>query len=496
MESEWAFLEPWRHALISALRHAERDTNAVEERDVQACFDCWQLTFRTARDLGVTTCAFYVEFPADVHTRVERSQLQRVREALEIFDRLAVVDNAAFRRLLSDFVTAQVTISRYMGEIPSAVWPLWLCTLSSMLSTRDLIARQSSVTWGELFGCPDDPWTTSTEFREVMQQLERMRPDRTGHKHNARANNRWKANTEAVLVAGCQKVVEKEPTNPFTRELNKLFELHVPLVVQLEAVRDRDTMMAAWQQPLQPTGGVEAFTDDVTMVVPIYYKPGIPEITAAFARADMTSLSLSLGEYERSEEELTVAAVNAGFLFSTMASGRSVCKLQGADRDFPAVERTGKCPTWDVQYSRSTGQRFGAMFSAIAETSSIGNLRLSTDDDYTIYPDPVYWSWLAYSLWSKASISSVTKLEILLINLTEEHVAAVERVLKTGYPVAGAGSVHAQFGYVTIPQDTEVRLLNSTAAHKTPLVLSNDHRCRAYYDSSYMGRQADVIVPG
>jgi hypothetical protein len=46
-----------------------------------------------------------------------------------------------------------------------------------------------------------------------------------------------------------------------------------------------------------------------------------------------------------------------------------------------------------------------------------------------------------------------------LINLTEEHVAAVERVLKTGYPVAGADSVHAQFGYVTILQDSEVRHL-------------------------------------
>ncbi|OWZ20661.1 hypothetical protein PHMEG_0004889 [Phytophthora megakarya] len=83
---------------------------------------------------------FRVEFPADLAARRDRDQLHRVRGAIELFDRLAAVNNAFFRILFCD-------ITYCVAD-----------ELAGVLSSQDLIATKSFMAWDELFGCPEDPW--------------------------------------------------------------------------------------------------------------------------------------------------------------------------------------------------------------------------------------------------------------------------------------------------------------------------------------------------
>lgn len=126
----------------------------------------------------------------------------------------------------------------------------------------------------------------------------------------------------------------------------------------------------------------------------------------------------------------------------------------------------------------------------------IDTLVLSTvAADDGIRNDPVYWAWLTYAFWSKASQSSVQTLEISQINLTEEHVNTIKHVLTIIYPgpKAATGSARSRFGYVDMKKGTRVR---PTGERNRVLELSQDRCCRAFYDESSLDNVANAVIPG
>lgn len=113
----------------------------------------------------------------------------------------------------------------------------------------------------------------------------------------------------------------------------------------------------------------------------------------------------------------------------------------------------------------------------------------------------MYWSWLVYAFWGGASISSVQKLTISRINLTEEHVLAVAHVLISNFPNPtalrpGTFLSATNHGYVDVKKGTKVRPNGYESAGDATLVLSQDYNFRANCDGSHVNDVAKVVVPG
>ncbi|RAW21517.1 hypothetical protein PC110_g22039, partial [Phytophthora cactorum] len=498
MEEDWAFLQPWLETLTGFLRHEHNDD--LEERGVLASFECWPDAY-TQRQKFMTAnkCFLRVAFPTDRQLRSDRAALQRVREAMELFDRLAAVDNEAFEELLSQFLIHRAEPRPGTKRMPPVFWPTWECQLTGTLPVGDYVAGKTAVTWGELFGCPEDPWENSLEFRAAMAKLGRLELGTGGNRHNMFATNSWQIFGDAKLVRGDQKLVsqlQRVRPSPMSREINKLFELPVPPVAQLLAVGDYAKMMKTWKSPAKRVK-TRLKSDEVEILPAINVEPGVQELTGAIARTDMTTLKLVLSDLEEELMFQSAATVNAWLLFSTLVCGQSLG--DSGDPSLPMIKRSGKCTTWDVEYSDTSELRFGAMFSAFSEATTIKSLTLSAvRGDHGICNDPAYWMWLAYAFWSKTSRSSVQTLNITRINLTEAHVSAVTHVLANNYPTAQNGANHAPsaFGYVDIAKGTELRPVGLGSDSDITLVFQRDCELRAYYDDWSMDGTAEVVVPG
>ncbi|KAF1790747.1 Ribonucleotide reductase-related [Phytophthora cactorum] len=217
--------------LTGFLRHEHNDD--LEERGVLASFECWPDAY-TQRQKFMTAnkCFLRVAFPTDRQLRSDRAALQRVREAMELFDRLAAVDNEAFEELLSQFLIHRAEPRPGTKRMPPVFWPTWECQLTGTLPVGDYVAGKTAVTWGELFGCPEE---NSLEFRAAMAKLGRLELGTGGNRHNMFATNSWQIFGDAKLVRGDQKLVsqlQRVRPSPMSREINKLFELPVPPVAQ------------------------------------------------------------------------------------------------------------------------------------------------------------------------------------------------------------------------------------------------------------------------
>ncbi|KAE9082561.1 hypothetical protein PF010_g21539 [Phytophthora fragariae] len=453
MTTEWEFLQPWRLSLLTVLQlpDAVQDTGHI-----RATLQCWSDALpNDQKFVTPDACSLRVNFPTDPELRSDRESMQRIREALELFDFLAAVDNAAFELLLADYLIVRQPLQEGTERRPHVFWPTWELQLAGTLANGDVVATESSVTWGELFGCPDDPWGSSEAFRAAMTKLRRMKLGRGGNHHNKIATNSWQVFTgtvsDVLLVVSDQKLVREEQRirpSPWSRALHKLLELQVPHVVQLKAVDDTAKMMATWQSPLCTT--VKSKPGETQFVGGLYSESIIPEVAVALARTDMATFKL---DNTVDGVLLPEARTNAGFLLSLLICGRSICFPSG--NSLPALERTGKCSRWDIPINGISALRFGAIFSAFTEATSIETLVLA---DNGVYHDPVYWSWLAYVFCSKTSETSVEIMDISLVDVTEQHVVAVEQVAASNYPQPKSESARSRYGYVVIQEGTELRL--------------------------------------
>jgi len=472
---------------------------------VLARFECWS-DVRNQRHSFIAAGKYFlrVEFPTALSARNNRPQLQRVREAVELFDRLAVVDNAAFESLLSEFLVHQSerrTGTSLPLRRPHVVWPTWEFQLTGTLLKGGAIESQSAVTWGQLFGCPDDPWETSSEFRAAMEMVKVMALKIRGNRHNFCVSNFWQIHGDAMLLTGSQKLVKELQTTrpkPLSREMNRLFELRAPPVAHLMAVGDKAALMKTWKKPEKRVKvRVRSKIEDAEVLPAVYWDSELLEMTAAFARTDMTTLKLVLSDLTEEDTVLASCRVNTGYLLNALVQRHPLCFA--ADRSFPAFKRPGKVKAWDVQWSDASGLRFGAVLSAFAEAKLTKTLTLSsTTKDDGIYDDPVYWVWLAYAFWSRGSHSSIQDLTISWINLTEAHVSAVKKVLANNFPepVEIESTTPSPYGYVDIGKGTSLHFAGPRTGNAAALILAEDYRCRAHYDSSSHNGVADVVVPG
>ncbi|KAG6615093.1 uncharacterized protein IUM83_08814 [Phytophthora cinnamomi] len=231
--TKWAFLQPWLGALLDSLAH-HNDDDDDEAQLIQADLDCWpedldEYSFDEP-DFTVGEWNLFVDFPADDASRRDREGLQRIREAIELFNFLAVVDNKSFRTLLSDFVGA--------ADSNCIVHPVWQCSLAGILPQGDPIAQRAEVTWGAIFGCPHDPWEYSPTFRDAMLKLEELdaecddESDDEDYVGGINSSLHWFIQSEAVPMKGIQETkvysASKSTCEDLSRKMGELFGLHAP----------------------------------------------------------------------------------------------------------------------------------------------------------------------------------------------------------------------------------------------------------------------------
>ncbi|EGZ13820.1 hypothetical protein PHYSODRAFT_303214 [Phytophthora sojae] len=384
METEWAFLQPWRESLCSVL---QLPASAHDTGEFLAAFECWPDEW--GDESALRNCGQVLPARAEK----PRSGCEKPLSSSTSSRRWTTWPSS--RSCLSTFIHWNPPQQGTKGR-PHVFWPTWECQLDGKLSSEDAVTTTSAVTWGQLFGCPLDPWKHSKEFRAAMNKLEKIKFKKGGKQHNKAASISWQVFGEFLFI---------------------------------------------FQEPVNQGRAIRA-------------------------------------------APLSHARVNAGFLLGTLVCGRPMFLPAGNSRS--ALERSGTCTRWDLQLSGISGKGFGAMLSAFSD-------RYAADDG--IRNDPVYWAWLTYAFWSKASQSSVQTLEISQINLTEEHVNTIKHVLTIIYPgpKAATGSARSRFGYVDMKKGTRVR---PTGERNRVLELSQDRCCRAFYDESSLDNVANAVIPG
>ncbi|OWY94962.1 hypothetical protein PHMEG_00035169 [Phytophthora megakarya] len=109
-------------------------------------------------------------FLADVALRRDRKMLQRIREALDMFNALTTVNRRAFQHLLVEFVVVADHFDDIFTPDLIFVSPVWECYLVRRLDSEEAVG-----TWGELLGFGEDPMVYSEEFGVAMGKLEIMK---------------------------------------------------------------------------------------------------------------------------------------------------------------------------------------------------------------------------------------------------------------------------------------------------------------------------------
>jgi hypothetical protein len=486
LESEWSFLLPWRDALRGVFRVVAHRSYPFDDLLVAANFCCWPQTYQ-ARPRRLQHCVCMVTFPGDDARRQDRAQAQWIREAVEIFDTLSAVSSEAFIGLLSEFGHLEL-------ERKNTMCPTWECTLSQALSPKDVVATKADVTWAALFGCPEDPMEYSLGFREAMQRLQSIGLGLNGEVHNEYAGNCWKVELQSFRLYGRQEVAHREQiprvSTPFSRELGRLLDLTAPPPFHVESVFDPAALVGGWRRTCEfPV--VHASVDELTLCMARYSAGSVPHVVAALAETKFNSsfrLVLEEGVGDRGAPE---ADVNAGFLFSTLFNGHPSCLLNGVERDFPVPDPSVGFKSVVVDFTNAYRMRFGALFSAFAQASSIVKLEVVSDDYQVNYPDPAFWNWMAYAFWSREARSAIETVSISLLNLTAVHVSVIEAAMQCGFPVVGAaGELSSHYGHVNLLEGTELQLGGSN------VVVRRDLRCRAVYDPESMNEEVNVVVPG
>ncbi|KAG6615012.1 uncharacterized protein IUM83_08711 [Phytophthora cinnamomi] len=299
MEDKWQFLRPWRETLREC--KSLHDSLAVEDSrefrasqlPVRASLRCWPSLPKGYEQLA-GRCAIPIPFPADIASRRDARKLQRIREAVELFNVLAAVSRPAFLQLLGDFVVVADNFADLFTPDLIFVFPVWECYLVGTVASEDDVADGSTVSWGALFGCSEDPRQHSTEFCAAMEKLEDMRREVTGALCDFMGRQataewsegcnviEWTAEHVAIPTNGVQDAarckVAVASADFFSRELSSLLEVDVPAVVQLCAVSDSAKMLEMWERmPPNP----EALT--VETMKPRFAAPGGVSIATALS---------------------------------------------------------------------------------------------------------------------------------------------------------------------------------------------------------------------
>ncbi|KAE9221147.1 hypothetical protein PF005_g7210 [Phytophthora fragariae] len=181
--ASWQFLQPWALALNRVLVHLEQlsDESAKTLVEIECFPENFDYTaFGFPKTVIQESYVLLLAIPADAATRGDRQHLQRVREAIDLFQVLALVNSAAFADLIFDF---------YDGVSgPNCVIRLeWRLFLIGSIAPDDPAATKPTVTWGELLGFPGNPWDISSDFCDAMRRVKDMARPTSGEESRVMA---------------------------------------------------------------------------------------------------------------------------------------------------------------------------------------------------------------------------------------------------------------------------------------------------------------------
>jgi hypothetical protein len=502
---DWPTLLPWLDALCGSLCFQEIQDPCMHI-NIKCCPSQWDTDF-DENDEPVADGSIYLIFFANGDSRANRERMKKVREAMEILNLLATVDNNAFVGITSQFMTIDAVDG---DDTPRVVCPTWKCHLVGGLPAGDT-ATQLSVSWAELLGLQGDSWG-SPEFRDIMDQLATM-SDKSGEWWHSHSVVEWRTKHMAVPIRGLQRNPwgDSEPTSTaemFARELGRRLDFHVPPVVQLCATSDLSSLLDAWrtQEPELP---IHLLENRLTTLKSDFAGPAVVELAAALARTGLTSFKIRLDDRLTERQQWGTAMLNAGILLATVICGRSLCQLPSDAGS--AFTRLRKFTDMRAVFPWASERTIGGFYSAIAASamqsvSSDAYLEdgdedleaINGDDVFNDPSDYIQWKWLAYALWSKACSPSVQNIDLATFQLTDDHVSAVEAVLKSVYPdpVATNSDGYSSYGFAELPAGTPFQPLLLDSDDDTTFVLSAEIRCRARYDPATMAAQVHAVIPG
>ncbi|EGZ13060.1 hypothetical protein PHYSODRAFT_334877 [Phytophthora sojae] len=506
-------LVPWIEALCGSLSFRELQIPCLH-----ADFKCWPFQWIGEWDENEEPAAIgsiFLVFSADPTNRENnRERLQRVREAIEILNMLAMVNNRAFIQIASRFMTVEEENDDNNGA-PRLVCPMWKCRLVGGIPVESPLATQSSVSWAELLGFPDDPWEYSAEFREMMGNLAAM-SGKSGDWWNSYTVVEWRTGPNAMPIRGIQRNPwgDSEPTSTpemFARELGKRMDFFVPPAVHASIACSIAPLLDAWKDR-EPAVPLHALENRLSTLKSDFSDLTVVQLTEALARADMASLTIRLDDRLTGRHLWGQAAMNASRLFTTLLCDRSIAQYPGGNEE-PMVRR-GSLPDIRVSYLWASDRILGGFYSALA-ASTIRNISshmyvefddedaedVNGDDSWTHRSNHDQWKWLAYALWSTTASPFIQHIDLTTFQLTADDLSEVEAVLKTGFPEpvlaeSGTSPDSSGYGFVELRNGTEFQPYGLDDGDDTTFALSRDCRCRARYDSATMSDHADVVIPG
>ncbi|KAK1943402.1 hypothetical protein P3T76_004798 [Phytophthora citrophthora] len=430
-----------------------------------------------------------VNFSADVEYRKDRVFLQTVREAIELFNVLAEVDTAAVVELLPGYTD----IIRELWDVSDTsrrIQLIWDCTLVGQLSSNDPVASKPSVTWGELFGCPDDPWEYSEKFQEAMHRLESIGLENIGDMCSVLESIEYCAKFDGVPVTGDQSVANSGALadfGHFSRGLGGLFSHRAAVPAHLCAVQDGSCLIKSWREQFnQPR--TEDAGDEIKIFWPTFSFPRIEHTTTSLVCSPLKTITMTFNGSEIPNLRSTVA--NAGVFFSTILSGQPVCLPRGMN-DLSLPECTATYHKMDLSYGESSELMLAGTCSSIIDLLSLNELKISMASCESEFQ----WQWLTYALFSAVSRCSVEKLSLIADALTQNDISKIEAVLRSSFPQPGLVMkefIPATYGYVDLAQGSELRPL-LVSQNDVIVVVCRRYKCRALLSTQ---DHALVVVPG
>ncbi|KAK1930013.1 hypothetical protein P3T76_014510 [Phytophthora citrophthora] len=358
-------------------------------------------------------------------------QLKLIREAIELFTLLSVVNNEAFTEHMSLLSPrTEQSSRRYYPE-----WSVYVC---------GTVADQKT-TWSRQLEFSEP----STQYQYALQKLKMLRyEDKATTPMFKTKLMHWKCKCDG---AGVNASLYTDKSDGIETDLQRLFDAGSSMIVQLTQTPDRSSLVDIWSNHRQ-----QVLNANVSV--------SIWDLTSRFCR------DLAAGLTTSSEQ----ATINAGVLLARVYQWSQVVRRKVFISCF--------------KLSKSV---WAAICSTIAvEPTTPIHFRIQP-----MSPDTLPWSWLAFAVGCPPSVgiefdivhSILSKADRLSVAETLTHRYPV---LTTSRQQLRPRTYEAsEFGFVDIAKGTTVWSIDLEEG--TTFVVPSSIRCRAWFKEDYVV----VIVP-
>eukprot|EP00644_Phytophthora_capsici_P001438 jgi/Phyca11/542895/estExt2_Genewise1Plus.C_PHYCAscaffold_100404 len=471
MTEEFDFLEPWCSVLRGRLAMERKSTGKL------ALGEYWRLSVR----------------PPPLNR--EASDVRILREALELLNLLAIVDNEAWKFLLVARCGLQLDEDQWDEEFtPRFVLRFdskhlrYSAMLPSATIRQFFLPRQS-------LHCTKDGDRTTEGFQDAFSTILHRRQGR-------------------------QELVNKWRKIPYSLQFSDFWNLGQPvlsthlssLLETLNDVRKHNEQLKTLT--IEEDGCVDGHffayeLESVQMCLgTIPVSRDLPDVVFSM----LSTSGLNISELQVSlEQELQsfvhprevhsrdlAAHSRCGMLFNTIFYGRSVTKLKDSQ-----IIRRSTIESVVIPMFGMDDQTFFGLCSSLSEASEVKKLTINgAFRPLTPVQRLKRWQWLTYALFSTASRSSIEEINLMGVHLSTEDVDAIAEVLATNVPEPGL-AITAESGegnpieYVFVPKGTSVGVKESIASlrENETLETANDFVFRLLQDDGESD-SVHVLVPG